>query len=212
MAFCNSCGATLAEGTRFCSKCGKPVAEATPPGVSTAAGLPAPPPTTGGSSGLKTVLIVVGSIILFGFLCIAVLTIVGLRIARHSHVTQNGDDVKVETPFGTMETSKDPDQAAKNLGIDIYPGAQVQKDGTSSATFGGMHTVTASFESSDAPDKVCEFYRGKFPSANVSTADRNRCTIVTNAPPNMVTINVESSGDGSKFQIVAVTKKSSSNQ
>jgi hypothetical protein len=75
-----------------------------------------------------------------------------------------------------------------------------------------MHTVTASFESSDAADKVCEFYRGKFPSANVSTSDRNRCTIVSNAAPNMVTINVESSGDGSKFHIVAVTKKSSSNQ
>ena len=212
MAFCNSCGATLAEGTRFCSKCGKPVAEAAPPSASTAAGIPAPPPSTGGSSGLKTVLIVIGSIILFGLLCIAVLTVVGLRIARHSHVTQNGDDVKVETPFGTMETSKDPDQAAKNLGIDIYPGAQVQKDGASSATFGGMHTVTASFESSDAADKVCEFYRGRFPSANVSTSDRNRCTIVSNAAPNMVTINVESSGDGSRFHIVAVTKKSSSNQ
>lgn len=210
MAFCNSCGATLADGTRFCSKCGKPVAEAAPPTAS--AGLPAPPPSTGGSSGLKVVLIVIGSIILFGVLCVAVLTVIGLRIARHSRLTQKGDDVKVETPFFNMETSKDPDEAAKNLGVDLYPGAQVQKDGASSATFGGIHTVTASFESSDAADKVCEFYRGKFPGANVSTSDRNRCTIVTNAPPNMVTINVESNGDGARFQIVAVTKKSSSNQ
>lgn len=210
MAFCNSCGATLADGTRFCSKCGKPVAEAAPP--TAGAGLPAPPPSTGGSSGLKVVLIVIGSIILFGVLCVAVLTVIGLRIARHSRLTQKGDDVKVETPFFNMETSKDPDEAAKNLGVDLYPGAQVQKDGASSATFGGIHTVTASFESSDAPDKVCEFYRGKFPGANVSTSDRNRCTIVTNAPPNMVTINVESNGDGARFQIVAVTKKSSSNQ
>jgi hypothetical protein len=206
MAFCNSCGATLAEGTRFCSKCGKPVAEAAP--LTGTAGIPAPPPGTGGSSALKVVLIVVGSVILFGILCVAVLTFVGLRIARHSHVTQNGDNVKVETPFGSMETSKDPDQAAKDLGVDIYPGAQVQKEGASSATFGGMHTVTASFESSDSADKVCDFYRAKFPGANVSTSDRNRCTIVTNSPPNMVTVNVESSGDTARFQIVAVTKKS----
>lgn len=207
MAFCNSCGATLTEGTNFCSKCGKPVAGVSAP-ASTAAGIPAPPPSTGGGSGLKVVLIVIGSIILIGVVFAVTLAFVGLHIAKRSHVTQNGDNVKVETPFGTVETSKDPEKAAKDLGVDIYPGAQVQKDGASSATFGGMHTVTASFESSDSTDKVCAFYRSKFPNANVSTSEQNRCTIVSNAAPNMVTINVESSGDGSKFQIVAVTKKS----
>jgi hypothetical protein len=208
MAFCNSCGATLAEGTNFCSKCGKPVAGASAPAPN-AAGIPAPPPSTGSGSGsLKTVLIVIGSVILVGVLFVVALAFIGIHIAKRSHVTQNGDNVKVETPFGTVETSKDPDLAAKNLGVDIYPGAQVQKDGASSATFGGMHTVTASFESSDSTDKVCAFYRSKFPSANVSTSDQNHCTIVSNAAPNMVTINVDSNGNGSKFQIVAVTKKS----
>ena len=207
MAFCNSCGATLADGTKFCSKCGKPITGAAAP-TATASGVPAPPPSPGGSNALKVVLIVIGSIILVGVLCVVALTVVGLRIAKHSRVSQNGDNVKVETPFGSVETSKDPDEAAKNLGVDIYPGAQVQQDGASSATFGGMRTVTASFESSDSPDKVCAFYRSKFPGASVSTSERDRCTIVTNAPPNMITINVESSGDASRFQIVAVTKKS----
>lgn len=208
MAFCNSCGTTLAQGTNFCSKCGKPITPGAAAPAATSAGVPAPPPSTSGSSALKVVLIVIGSLILVGVLCVAALTVVGLRIAKHSRVSQNGDNVKVETPFGTMETSKDPDKAAQDLGVDIYPGAQVQKDGASSATFGGMHTVTASFESSDPADKVCSFYRSKFPGANVSTSDRNRCTIISNAPPNMITINVESSGDAARFQIVAVTKKS----
>lgn len=207
MAFCNSCGATLAEGTKFCSKCGKPVAGASAP-PPTVAGIPAPPPSTGGSGSLKTVLIVIGSVILVGILFVVALAFIGLHIAKRSHVSQNGDSVKVETPFGTVETTKDADQAAKDLGVDIYPGAQVQKDGASSATFGGMHTVTASFQSSDSSDKVCAFYRSKFPNANVSTSDRNRCTIVSNSPPNMVTINVDSSGEASRFQIVAVTRKS----
>ncbi|HEV3510490.1 MAG TPA: zinc-ribbon domain-containing protein [Candidatus Sulfotelmatobacter sp.] len=207
MAFCNSCGATLAEGTKFCSKCGKPVAGASAP-APTVAGIPAPPPSTGGSGSLKTVLIVIGSVILVGILFVVALAFIGLHIAKRSHVSQNGDNVKVETPFGTVETTKDADQAAKDLGVDIYPGAQVQKDGASSATFGGMHTVTASFQSSDSSDKVCAFYRSKFPNANVSTSDRNRCTIVSNSPPNMVTINVDSSGEASRFQIVAVTRKS----
>ena len=208
MAFCNSCGATLAEGTRFCSKCGKAIA-----GASTAAPTPAATPApaaTGSGSGLKIVLIVIGAVILIGVVGVVSLAFIGLHIARRTHVQQNGDSVKVETPFGTMESSKDPDQAAKDLGIDIYPGASVQKEGNSVATFGGMRTVTASFETADSVDKVCSFYRSKFPSANVSTQDQNHCAIVSNLMPNMVTINVEPNGDGSKFQIVAVTKRSGS--
>lgn len=210
MAFCNSCGATLAEGTKFCSKCGKPVAGATVPGASTTAA-PAPPPAPGGSNAVKIVLIVVGVIILVGVLGIVSLTMIGIHIAKRSHVSQDGDHVKVDTPFGSVETSKDPDLAAKDLGVDIYPGAQVQTNGASSATFGGMHTATASFESSDSVDKVCTFYKSKFPSATVRSSDQNRCTIVSNAPPDMITINVESSGDASRFQITSVMKKSSSN-
>ena len=48
MAFCNSCGATLADGTNFCSKCGKPVTPGASPSAATATGLPSPPPSTGG--------------------------------------------------------------------------------------------------------------------------------------------------------------------
>lgn len=210
MAFCNSCGATLAEGTKFCSKCGKPIGGAVAaPAPSATPATAASPPSTGGSSALKIILIVVGVIILVGVLGLVSLTLIGIHLAKRSHVTQEGDHVKVETPFGTVESSKDPDQAAKELGIDIYPGAQVQKEGASIATFGGVHTVSASFESSDPVDKVCSFYRSKFPGATVSTSDQNRCTIVSNAPPNMVTINVEASGDASRFQIASVTKKAS---
>jgi zinc-ribbon domain len=213
MAFCNSCGASLAEGTKFCNRCGAAVG-GDPGGM--AAVRPAqtavpPPPSRDSSSALKIILIIVGVIVLFGVLGIGALTFVGYRLARSSHVTQNGDHVKVETPFGTVESSKDPEQAAKDLGIDIYPGAEVQKAGSASATFGGIHTVTANFKSSDSADKVCRFYRSKLPSANVTTSDQNRCTMVSNVPPNMVTINVEPDGDGSKFMISSVSKKTGSN-
>jgi hypothetical protein len=205
MAFCNSCGATLSPGTKFCNKCGA-VASGGP------SALAVPPPTspTGGSSALKIILIVVAVIVGIGILCIATVGIVGYRIAKSAHVRQEGDHVKVETPFGNVETSKDPEQAAKDLGIDIYPGAEVQKNGASSATFGAIHTVTANFESSDPVDKVCAFYKTKFPNAMATTSDQNRCTIVSNEQKNIVTVNVEPSGDGSKFQITNVSKKSTS--
>jgi len=212
MAFCNSCGATLTEGAGFCSKCGTPVTGAAPPPrMSTASpgASPATPAPTG-NSGLKTLLIVVGAIALLGIFCIVALTFVGLHIARRTRVTQDGEHVRVETPFGRVEASKDPEQAAKNLGVDIYPGADMQNDGASTATVAGIRTTTANFESGDAADKVCGFYQSKFPNSRVSTSDRNRCTIVSDERGNMVTVNVESSGEGSRFQITSVLKNAGS--
>jgi hypothetical protein len=211
MAFCNSCGATLSEGTKFCSKCGVAVtgapAMASPPPVA-----PAPPASSGSSSALKIILIIVGVILIIGVLGIASISFFAYRIAKHTRVNQHGDNVKVETPFGTVESSKDPEQAAKDLGVDIYPGAEVQQNGASSSTFGNIQTVSAFFESGDSVDKICDFYKNKFPGATVTSSDQNRCTIVSSASPNMVTINIESRGDGSRFQISRVAKKSTSDQ
>ena len=209
MAFCNSCGTTLGEGAGFCSKCGAPIAgAAAPPRMSTVAAPAAAAPT--GNSGLKTLLIVVGAIALIGIFCIVALTFVGLHIARRTRVTEDGEHVRVETPFGRVEASKDPEQAAKNLGVDIYPGADLQNDGASTASVAGIRTTTANFESSDAADKVCGFYQSKFPNSRVSTSDRNRCTLVSEERGNMVTVNVESNGDGSRFQITSVLKNAGS--
>ena len=217
MAFCNSCGTALNPGTKFCNKCGAPISAApAPPAAS-----PAPvgftpvatppvtpaPPATGSSSALKIILIVVAVIVGIGILGVATVGFIGYRIAKSAHVHQEGDHVKVETPFGTVESSKDPAQAAKDLGVDVYPGASVQKNGASSATFGPIHTVTATFESSDSLDKVCTFYKSKFPNAMTTSSDQNHCTIVSNDNKNMVTVNIESNGDSSKFQITNVSKK-----
>lgn len=209
MAFCNSCGTTLSEGTKFCNKCGAAVPGAGVAGTPGSIARPAPgsPPSGGGSSALKIILIVVAVIVGIGILGTVTVGIIGYRIAKSSRVSQEGDHVKVETPFGTVESSKDPDQAAKDLGIDVYPGAEVQKNGASSATFGGMHTVTANFVSTDPVEKVCEFYKSRFPNSRVNTSDQDHCTIFSNDPKNMVTINVQSGGNGSKFQITTVTKK-----
>ncbi len=206
MAFCNSCGATLADGTKFCNKCGAAITGA-PAMSAPAGGPPAPVLSKGGGGALKIILIIVAVIVVLGILGIGAVSFIGYRIAKSAHVHQDGDNVKVETPFGSVESSKDPSKAAADLGIDIYPGAEVQKNGASSATFGSIHTVTAMFTSSDGMDKVCSFYKEKFPNAMASTADENHCTLVSNDNKNMVTINVETTGDGSKFQVTNVTKK-----
>jgi uncharacterized OB-fold protein len=212
MAFCNSCGATLNPDAKFCNKCGAVIT-----GVPAATAAPASVTPAGGSGALKIVLIVVAVIVVIGFLGIATIAVVGIHFARHTHVTHEGDHMRVETPFGNVETSKDPQQIVNELGVEIYPGAVAQKNGAAVATFGGVHTASASFQTSDSADKVCSFYRSQFPNATATTSDPNHCAIVSNDKQNVVTINVEAhvfkepnQGDYTAIQISSVTKKSSS--
>ncbi|HXC43095.1 MAG TPA: zinc ribbon domain-containing protein [Candidatus Dormibacteraeota bacterium] len=219
MAFCNSCGASLNPGTRFCNKCGAAilgsaaaptvaapsVTPPTPPAVN------APPVPAAGGGALKVILIVVAVVVFVGILGVASAGFVAWHIAHRSHIHQNGNDVTVETPFGSVETTKDPDQAARNLGVDLYPGAEVLKHGAASTTFAGVHTASLSAESSDSVDKVSSFYKAKFPDAMVTSSDSGRCSIVSNNHNSLITINIQGEGDKTKIQITNVTHKSESN-
>ena len=206
MAFCNSCGTTLTPGTKFCSKCGVAVPLTAAPAAIPVATVAAPPPTTGGGGALKVILIVVAVIVVIGILSVASVGFFAWRIAHRTHISQDGNHVKVETPFGSAESSGDSTQAVHDLGVDVYPGAEAQKDGSSTASFGGIHTVTAVFSSSDPLDKVCSFYKSKYPSAMVATTDQNRCTVISSDQKNMVTINLEPDGSNTKIQISSVNK------
>ena len=209
MAFCNSCGATLDPTARFCNKCG--ASNAAP--VSAASAIPvaagtAPRVGSGQSSGaFKVVPLIVAVVVGVGILGMATLGIITWRIAKQSHVRQEGDHVKVETPFGTVESSQDPQAAVRNLGVELYPGAQVLKSGAAFATFGGMHTASANFETGDSVDKVAGFYKAKFPNAMVTTSDENHCTIVSNQGKNLITINIGAAGDRTQIHIANVTHK-----
>jgi uncharacterized OB-fold protein len=210
MAFCNSCGATLDPASKFCNKCGAAnVAPVPAPGVVPVAASSLPRVGSGQSSGaLKVILIVAAVVVAVGVLGMATLGIITWRIAKSSHVRQEGDHVKVETPFGTVESTKDPEAAVRNLGVDLYPGAQVLKGSAASTTFGGVHTASANFETGDSLDKVASFYKAKFPNAMVTTSDENHCTIVSNQSKNLITINMQATGDQTQIQIANITHKS----
>lgn len=213
MAFCNSCGAALNAGTKFCNKCGAAIAVSpATPGV-VAAPLPPPPPASqgGGSSALKIILIIIAIIVGLGILSVGAFSFFVYRVAKSArdkvHVTQEGDQVKIDSPFGSV-SANNSEQAIKDLGVDVYPGAQALKNGNASMTFGNVRTVAANFESSDSVDKVCTFYKSKFPNAMTTSSDQNRCTIISNNQSAMITVNVEANGDTTKFQISNVSKKS----
>jgi hypothetical protein len=228
MAFCNSCGASIAAGTRFCNKCGAPVLASSPAQASvptSGAGAPpaapgtmpvassypvaaAAPPASGGGA-LKAILIVVGVIVLVGVLAVTSLAFFAWRVARHTRVRQDGNNMSVETPFGSVRSTNDPDAAARDLGVDLYPGAQALKEGATSASFGSVHTATLNFETSDSVDKVCSFYKPKFPNAMVMTSEANQCTIVSNDQKNMITIAVKAENDKTRIVITNVSKAGS---
>jgi flagellar basal body-associated protein FliL len=200
MAFCNSCGTTLEAGAKFCPKCGAaiPMAAAIPATTPSA-----PPPQ--GNGALKVILMLVAGVILLGILGIGTLVFVIHRVAHNSRVRNRDGNVQVETPFGSVQSTNNPDEAVRNLGIDPYPGARVLQG--NSATIGGMHTVTAQFESDDSADKVAAFYSSKLPNASVNTKDQNNYTIVSTDKKNIVTINIAPEGSKSQINVTTVTGK-----
>ena len=205
MAFCNACGTNIGPADKFCPKCGAPaqasagtVAVGSPAGAGVA-------PSAKPSSGAKVILIVVLVIVGFVVLAIAGMGIVGWQIAKHSRVQKNGEQVKVETPFGTVESSTDAEAAVKNLGIEVYPGADTRKGSASTASFGGMHTVSAQFETDDSPDKVAEFYKSRLTNPQVSSQGEHY-SIASTDNKTVTTINIYPEGGKTVIAVANVTK------
>lgn len=182
-----------------------PAAVATP-------SIPIPPPqpqSAQSSSGLKTVLIVVGALFAIFLVGICATAIIGWRIAKRTHVTEKDGNVRVETPFATVESNDDPDAAVHNLGIEVYPGAKALKGTASVAIIGEMHTASAEFETNDSPDKVAQFYKSQMPNANFVSSQGDHYAIVTTDKKNMITVNIEPQDGKTRIHIANVTTKSS---
>jgi hypothetical protein len=208
MAFCNSCGATLDGGAMFCTKCGatqRGAAPAATPVFTPAVATAATPQKSGGA--LKIILIVVAVIVFLGILGIGAVSFIGYRIARHSQVHNEDGNVRVDTPFGSVNTSTNPDDAARNLGVDLYPGAEVIKGTTSNMTMGAMHTAAADFETSDPVSTVGDFYKSKLPNASVVSTTAEHYTIISTDKKNMLSINIEPKDGKTRIHIARVSGK-----
>jgi hypothetical protein len=216
MAFCNSCGSVIDAGVRFCPKCGKPTSAATAPPQSVVpppspmAPAPVPqgqPAAAGGSSALKIILIVVAIIFGLGILGVGTAAYFIHRAVKSVHVEDRDGNVKVHTPFGNVESTSDPDEAAKNLGVEIYPGARVINGSTANLTFGKTHTAAAEFETGDSPKDVAEFYRSKFPAANFMSSESDHFSLVAGGKENVTTINVEPRDGKTRISISRMSGK-----
>jgi len=103
-----------------------------------------PPANAGqGSGALKVILIVVGVIVLLEFLSVASVGFFAWRVAATRTFNKTATRKSWIPHSAASRTTQDPAAAARNIGVDLYPGAEVLRDGSASATFGGVHTRIA---------------------------------------------------------------------
>ena len=201
MAFCNSCGTALEAGAKFCPKCGATLAA---PATATAATLPPPPAPAKSGGALKIILIilaiVVGLIIIAAGSCAYFVH----RAVTRMHVNEKNGNVSIDTPFGSLNSTTDPVEAAKNTGIDPYPGATIPRGGSANMTIGKMHTATVTYETDDPPSTVADFYKSKLPNANVTSGD-DRYSMVSGSKDDMTTVSIEARDGKTHIAVARVT-------
>ena len=177
------------------------------------AGAPAVPATVAtttpakGNDAVKIILIVVAIIVGLGVIGSVTATLIGLRIARHTHVSGDGKHVKVETPMGTVESSENAEDALRNIGVDVYPGAQVMQNNAANVNLPGMHTVAVNLQTDDPPEKVADFYKSQLPHANVNVSDDKHYTIVSTRDKNLITVNIGPEDGKTVINIATVSGK-----
>lgn len=219
-SFCTKCGAAVSPDAPFCTACGAPTgAAAIQPGAppagnytyAAAPAAPVAPPSSGGSSALKIILIIVGVFVALGIIAVSIFAFTVWRVSKAIHVEGNGDNMSLHTPGGSISTSTSKTYSASELGADIYPGAQTGH-GSMKMDLPGVKMVTGVFLTSDSKDQVVDFYKGKLGSG-ASVMDTPETTIITLARSQqesvMVTVTQNPSQDEGKTKIAIVhTKKS----
>ncbi|MGO9339390.1 MAG: hypothetical protein ACLPY1_17980 [Terracidiphilus sp.] len=145
-------------------------------------GAPAPAPIpakSGGSSAVKIILIVVAIFVFLGVLAVGVIGYIGWRVTRAVHVNNSTGAVTMSTPGGTFSANSAEKFTPEELGTDIYPGAEQSKaGGNMRMSMPSGSVISASFLSSDAKEKVVDFYKSKLGS-DATTMDFGNSAIVS---------------------------------
>ncbi|HXZ79826.1 MAG TPA: zinc ribbon domain-containing protein [Terriglobales bacterium] len=198
MAFCTSCGAPMDATATACARCG---ARATPVAAPPSPAAVQRPPARGGA--LKLVLIILAVALGFGVIGIGAATYIAVKFARHSRIEEREGRTNIQTPLGSVQTSKDPAEIASRLGVPIYPGAKVADEGAM-VNMAGAHVASGVFTSDDDPQKVFDFYRERYPQANVKRENAGTGEIVLTSGHKVLTIKVQAQGSGSRIEIANV--------
>lgn len=166
---------------------------------------PAPlPAKSGGSTALKVILIIVG---VFVFLVVLVVAAVGYgiyKVRKAIHVNSSTGAATLSMPGMSMNADPGMKFTSSELGTDIYPGAETAKSGNMRMNIAGSSVVAATFLTSDAKEKVVDFYKDKLGSEATSMdfGPSALLTLKKNDHDQLtVTISQEANQSGGKTQI-----------
>jgi len=215
MAFCTSCGSKMEDGAKFCPACGgavavpaptnaaaksAPAATATAPSYATQSAAIQPVKGGGGGGVIKVLLIVVAIIVGLGILSAAGAIWMAHKVKNAVRVEQSGHSSRVDLPGFSATSNSDPIHVARELGVDVYPGAKAL-EGASSVRMGSLMVGNVQFETADPVNKVEQFYRMRFPRSQVNVSDENSATLVTTTGKGIVTITMNREGDATRIEI-----------
>ena len=110
------------------------------------------------------------------FLFFGCLVMTGVFVAHSIKVHESsGNNVQVDTPFGSVHVKHGLEGRPESAGIPLYPGARARHNSESasidlSEIFGqkDLHIVAGKWETSDPIAKVQKFYKEKFPDMSIS--------------------------------------------
>jgi hypothetical protein len=121
------------------------------------------------------------------------------------HADEENGNVSINTPFGSLNSTTDPAQAAKDTGVDPYPGATMPRGGSANMTIGKMHTSTVTYETSDPPSTVADFYKSKLPNATFVASNNGNYSMMVGSKDDLTTINIDAQDGKTKIAIARVT-------
>jgi hypothetical protein len=112
------------------------------------------------------------------FLIAGLLLLSGFFLFHTIKVRNAGDEVHVDTPFGSVNVQHGNNGRPESLGIPLYPNSKVAgKGGTANVDFSevfgdkDLHIVAGKWETTDPIDKVQKYYEDKFPDISVVQHD-----------------------------------------
>lgn len=194
MPFCNKCGAEIGAGATFCAQCGsRNVNEA---GAAARPQMSAAPVQPAAQQGLglgAKIAIGVGVVIV---LCIIAIIGLGAYFASHVRTERTANGNVVTLPWGKVSDGQPSDQAARELGVAIYPGATAER--SQRVDFGSFHADVLRFLTPDPAAVVLDFYRTQYAKARITNQGGNTLEVVDSG----LELNIETRSRGGQTEIV----------